>query len=237
MDSLITRAAALWCGLAGVPATFESGRITVVTAPAARTAPRGWIGAIRLADAALMTAPTPGLTAAVRNLVAGLEPALVCEPATIFVHHPPADVLGPTTLSYLEESRFRPVSGVVDAIAVGPEIEALETAAGAADADEAGVADVMSPVFVTRAVDGSVTSACGYRIWDGAIAHMCVLTHPDYRGRGLATTVGSAATAHALAAGLLPQWRAIPAASIAIARSLGYTMAGAQLSFRLAPAN
>jgi GNAT superfamily N-acetyltransferase len=92
---------------------------------------------------------------------------------------------------------------------------------------------VTSPVFVTRAADGSVSAACGYRIWRDTLAHMCVLTHPDHRGRGLATMVGSAATAYALDAGLVPQWRARVPASIAVAAALGYTMLGAQLSFRL----
>jgi hypothetical protein len=233
METVIERAAALWCGLTGVRAAFEPGTITVVTAPIAQTAPPGWIGAIRLGDAALMTAPTPALADAVRDLVGGLRPAEICEPRVIFAGDRPTEILGPTTLSYLDAARFRPVDGAVAAIAVGPEIEALETAAGDADADEAAVGDVMSPVFVTRSTDGSVTSACGYRIWGAGVAHMCILTHPDHRGRGLAKVVGSAATAHALSADLLPQWRAIPPASIAIARSLGYTMIGAQLSFHL----
>jgi len=223
----------MWCGLTGVRAAFEPGTITVVTAPEARTAPPGWIGAIRLGDAALITAPTSVLADAIRNLVGALEPTQICEPSVIFGVDRPAKILGPTTLSYLDATRFRPASRAVSVIEVGPEIEALETAAGDADADEAGVGDVMSPVFVTRSTDGSVTSACGYRIWDDAVAHMSILTHPDHRGHGLGRTVGSAATAHALTAGLLPQWRAIRPDSIAIAHSLGYATIGAQLSFRL----
>ncbi|PWS40209.1 GNAT family N-acetyltransferase, partial [Streptomyces sp. ZEA17I] len=43
----------------------------------------------------------------------------------------------------------------------------------------------------------------------------------------------SEATAHALAAGLLPQWRARPAASRRVAAALGYRELGAQLSVRL----
>ncbi|NEB68512.1 GNAT family N-acetyltransferase, partial [Streptomyces fulvissimus] len=51
--------------------------------------------------------------------------------------------------------------------------------------------------------------------------------------RGLARQVASEATAHALAAGLLPQWRARPAASRRVAAALGYRELGAQLSVRL----
>ncbi|MYV58866.1 GNAT family N-acetyltransferase, partial [Streptomyces sp. SID4931] len=44
--------------------------------------------------------------------------------------------------------------------------------------------------------------------------------------------VAHAATAHALAAGLLPQWRARPPASRRVARALGYREVGRQLSVR-----
>lgn len=64
-------------------------------------------------------------------------------------------------------------------------------------------------------------------------AHLCVLTAPDARGRGLARQVARAATAHALIAGPLPQWRARPPASRRVAQALGYREAGRQLSVRL----
>jgi hypothetical protein len=43
--------------------------------------------------------------------------------------------------------------------------------------------------------------------------------------------VAAEATARAVDAGLVPQWRARPAASIAIATALGYEWIGRQLSF------
>lgn len=61
-------------------------------------------------------------------------------------------------------------------------------------------------------------------------AHLSVLTAPAARGRGLARVTGSAAVAHALAAGLLPQWRARSLASRRVAAALGFTELGAQLS-------
>ncbi len=62
------------------------------------------------------------------------------------------------------------------------------------------------------------------------MAHLSVLTHPAFRGHGLARTVGAAATVHARSAGLLCQWRARPEASLRVARALGYTVLGSQLS-------
>ncbi|MDU0303963.1 GNAT family N-acetyltransferase, partial [Streptomyces sp. PAL114] len=49
-----------------------------------------------------------------------------------------------------------------------------------------------------------------------------------------ARVVGAAAVAHALAAGLLPQWRARDFASRRVAAALGFEELGAQLSFGIA---
>lgn len=103
---------------------------------------------------------------------------------------------------------------------------------GEEDADESGIEDVTSPVFVVR--DGAaVVAAAGYRAWPGATAHISVLTDQRLRGRGLAGRVASAAVAHARADGLLPQWRARREASRKVARALGFRALGQQLSLRL----
>ncbi|MFF4728857.1 GNAT family N-acetyltransferase [Streptomyces mirabilis] len=65
-------------------------------------------------------------------------------------------------------------------------------------------------------------------------AHIGVLTAPGARGRGLARVTGSATVAHALAAGLLPQWRARPPASRRVAAVLGFEELGSQLSVEIA---
>jgi predicted GNAT family acetyltransferase len=102
------------------------------------------------------------------------------------------------------------------------------------DADESGITEKPSPVSVVR-VDGQVVAASGYEVWCGEVAHVGVLTHPRFRGRGLGAAVASATVAHALGAGLVAQWRAraTNAASRRIARSLGFVEVGRQLSIRL----
>ncbi|WP_331770484.1 hypothetical protein [Embleya sp. NBC_00888] len=52
----------------------------------------------------------------------------------------------------------------------------------------------------------------------------------------MARTVASAAVRHALAAGLLPQWRARPEPSKRVALALGFRDVGFQVSIRLGPA-
>ncbi|MBF9132087.1 GNAT family N-acetyltransferase [Plantactinospora sp. S1510] len=63
------------------------------------------------------------------------------------------------------------------------------------------------------------------------------LTAPAERGRGLARAVATAAVTAALEADLLPQWRARPEASRRVARALGFSELGSQLSIRLEPAD
>ncbi|UFN97781.1 GNAT family N-acetyltransferase [Micromonospora aurantiaca] len=78
-----------------------------------------------------------------------------------------------------------------------------------------------------------VVAAAGYQRWPGLVAHMCVLTQPNQRGRGLARAVASAAVADGLANHLLPQWRARPDPSRRATRALGFRQLGAQLSIRI----
>nr|WP_198602438.1 GNAT family N-acetyltransferase [Streptomyces sp. DH-12] len=75
--------------------------------------------------------------------------------------------------------------------------------------------------------------AAAHQAWPRRTAHPSVLTAPEHRGRGPAKTGASAAVAHALGAGLMPQWRARRASSRRVARSLGFREIGAQSSVRL----
>uniref|UniRef100_UPI003BAB0039 GNAT family N-acetyltransferase n=1 Tax=Streptomyces sp. NBC_01001 TaxID=2903713 RepID=UPI003BAB0039 len=108
----------------------------------------------------------------------------------------------------------------------------MEKAAGDEDAGEAALDEITSPAFVVRE-QGQVVAAAGYRAWPSRTAHIGVLTAPAVRGQGLARVTGSATVAHALAAGLLPQWRARPPASRRVAASLGFEELGFQLSIEI----
>ncbi|MFD7912851.1 GNAT family N-acetyltransferase [Streptomyces sp. NPDC059752] len=111
-------------------------------------------------------------------------------------------------------------------------LAALLALAGEEEAGESGLEDVSSPAFCLRRGD-EVVAAAGYRSWPQSVAHLSVLVSPHGRGRRLARAVASAAVAHALGAGLLPQWRARPGPSQRVAVALGFHELGAQLSVRL----
>lgn len=224
--SLLDDAQRLWTALAGAPVTFVEGELRVVVAPGSRLCPPGWVGVVSLGGAAIATAPDERQADRLRQAWTDFDAIL---DAVTWV-----DVRGPATLAYLAATDLRPADGPLDRAAdTGGDLETLFAAVGPEDVDESGLADITSPAF-TISEGGAVVAAAGYRDWLGRAAHIGVLAAPTFRGRGLARAVASAATAHALGHGLLPQWRARIEESRRIARRIGFVELGAQVSLRLA---
>ncbi|ROQ81765.1 hypothetical protein EES39_13715 [Streptomyces sp. ADI92-24] len=237
IDPLLLGARGLWEELARVPVAFApAGGVTVVVSQDSGLCPAGWVGAVALGGSSIVTVPDRSAAVLVRDALAGLSPEHVVNDTLVRDVLPVARTLGPAALSYVAPEGFRPVeAGVlpVEHLPAGhPELRRLEMAAGDEDAGEAALNDITSPVFVVRE-HGEVVAAAGYLRWPRRTAHIGVLTAPAVRGRGLARVTGSAAVAHALAAGLLPQWRARPPASRRVAAALGFAELGSQLSIEI----
>ncbi|MET7892307.1 GNAT family N-acetyltransferase [Streptomyces mirabilis] len=237
-EPLLVRARGLWEGLAGVPVSFApTGGVNVVVSPESGMCPVGWVGVVALGGSAIVTVPSESAAVIVRDAVAGLPVEDVVDGIAVREVLPVAQLLGPAALSYVSAEAFRPVEAGASTVehlpASHPELRLLERAAGREDAGEAALDEMTSPVFVVRE-HGQVVAAAGYRAWPSRTAHIGVLTAPGARGRGLARVTGSATVAHALAAGLLPQWRARPPASRRVAAVLGFEELGSQLSVEIA---
>ncbi|GIG66733.1 GNAT family N-acetyltransferase [Phytomonospora endophytica] len=229
-DPLITGARELWTELAGAPVRFTAGRVNVAVSPDSLLCPPGWAGLVTIGDAAVATAPDETSAARLVASLAALPLASVTDAAAITRVLDVADVLGPAALAY---TAAEPPPSTVEELAPGDAaVVALEDLAGDDEAGEASLDEVTSPVFAIRR-DGAVAAASGYRVWAGRAAHIGVLTAPEWRGKGLAKAVGAASTAHALAAGLLPQWRARITPSRRVALAIGFRELGTQLSVRL----
>lgn len=84
----------------------------------------------------------------------------------------------------------------------------------------------------------SPVAGAGYDIWAGILAHLTVLTAPEFRRRGYSRRISAIAVEDALAAGLVPQWRARTdnTASHKTAVGLGFVESGIQTSVLLPPA-
>jgi RimJ/RimL family protein N-acetyltransferase len=226
--------------LAAAPVSFEpAGGVRVVASPESRLCPRGWVGVVVLGDAAIVTAPDEHVAEAVGAAFADLSVEATVNPDAVAAVLPVAEVLGPAGLSYLSPAEFRPALAgglLVEQLPVEhSDLRELEHSAGPEDADEAALAEITSPAFVVR-VDGTAVAAAGYRAWPRRTAHISILSSPAWRGRGLGRAAASSAVAHALAEGMLPQWRARPPASRRVAAALGFRELGAQLSWRPAGA-
>ncbi|MER6026951.1 GNAT family N-acetyltransferase [Streptomyces sp. NPDC001851] len=238
MDVLVVRARGLWADLAQVPVSFAPpGGVNVVVSPRSGLCPVGWVGVVALGGSAIVTAPSDSAAVIVRDALGRLPVEAVVDSALVREALPVARVLGPAALSYVSPAGFRPVEAgaltVERLSAAHPDVRILERVAGHEDAGEAALDEITSPAFVVRE-HGQVIAAAGYRTWPRRTAHVGVLTAPEARGRGLARVTGSAAVAHALAAGLLPQWRARPPASRRVAAALGFQELGSQLSIEIA---
>lgn len=222
-----------WAGLAGVS---ELGRLEVLVQPRSALCPTGWVGVLRIDDTVTVAVPDAGLVGQVRAVFAGLAAVDATNPEVVMSHLPGVSaVLGPATLYYAESGAVPPsIDTVVASLA---DLDDLMGSVSAADLEESGLCEVTSPLFVATDEHGIPTAACGYRRWPESLAHLCVLTQRKHRRQGWGRAVAVAAIAHAIGEGLLPQWRARPDPSKALARSLRLTERGAQLSLRLGDAD
>ncbi|MEU7186078.1 GNAT family N-acetyltransferase [Streptomyces sp. NPDC045369] len=236
VDPLLEQAQGVWETLAAALVSFPPpGGLNVVTSPASQVALPPWAGIVVLGDSAIITAPTDRAAQVLRRGLAGMPVSSLTSPEAVAAVLPVHEVLGPAALGYVCRDGFRPVPAgrAVERLAPGhQDLTALVKSVPPEDAGESAMDEITSAAFVVR--EGpDVVAAAGFQAWPAAVAHLCVLTAPGERGRGLARQVASAAVAQALADGLLPQWRARTTASRSVARALGFRELGSQLSLRL----
>jgi GNAT superfamily N-acetyltransferase len=84
-------------------------------------------------------------------------------------------------------------------------------------------------------VGSELVALAGYEVWGDAIAHISVITHPTFRGRGFGHSAVSHLASTALAVGFVPQYRTLESnrASIRIAEFLGFTYYATSVAVRL----
>ncbi len=236
--SLPLRVRRLWAGLSGVAVPFPPrGSVAVAVSPRSRMCPPEWSGIVRIGDAALATAATDREAEMLRQRLSSLLVPDLTNPLRLREVLPVADLLGPAWLAYVDHDHFRavqPDGAIHRRPANHPDLRALLGGVTDADREESGIAEITSEAFVVYQ-GGRIIAASGWRHWPDEVAQLGVLTAPQARGRGWGRAVASAATAHALDASLLPQWRAQPEPSRRIAHALGFREMGAQISFKLGP--
>jgi RimJ/RimL family protein N-acetyltransferase len=223
--------AQVWRALAGAPTGFKLPEITLVRInPDSHICPSGWTGFVRLGDSAVITTPNEAIAEVI-------EAAMPLTGDSLLSVLEPTSVLGPAALLYLDPNMFEPRDRHDTSLTAGddPLVMELENQVEPEEAREADVSGSASPIFVTWSPEGQITAAAGYTPWLDRVAHISVLTRADHRGQGLGTQVASAAVGHAIANGLIPQWRATlqNEASLRVAAALGFAEHGLQISFQL----
>ena len=231
LAELAARSRRPWVNLAGPDVQFTP-EVRVAVAPQSRLGPPGWTALVGIAGEIIATAPDPGTADAVQQALGGLPAASVTDAGVLASRLNIAEILGPATLAYLDAADFRRPGGPPVILAGPTDLDAFIEAVDPADRAESGIEEITSPAFAVWE-DDRVWAAAGYRGWPCRTAHLSVLTGPWARDRGLARAAASAAVAHALAGGLLPQWRARSGASRHVALALGFRELGAQASLRL----
>ena len=234
VDGLAARARDLWESLAGPGARFATA-ISAAVSPESHLCPPGWAGLVVIENAVLATAPDHDTARSTEEALGGVPVASLTDSIVLSRRLPGAELRGPATLAYLDPAEFRawPSDALITPTAPDDlDFRQFVRAADAADVEESGIGELTTSAFAIRE-HGRVVATAGYHEWPLSTAHLSVLTASAARGRGLARAAASAAVAHAIQQGRLPQWRARIQESRRVARALGFRELGSQVSIRL----
>jgi GNAT superfamily N-acetyltransferase len=146
-------------------------------------------------------------------------------------------IIRPAFLGYVDGATFRALApntarplGASDAAHVAE----LRAACGAVEWEHGGSELGQNPAAGVYMSERLVALA-GYEVWGGGMAHVSVISHPRYRGKGYAGAVVSTLTATVLAQGLVPQYRTLESntPSMHVAHRLGFVRYGVSMAVRL----
>jgi GNAT superfamily N-acetyltransferase len=146
-------------------------------------------------------------------------------------------VIGPAFIGYGSPATLR-LDDAARAVGIARDeasIAALRDACGAAW--DHGGSKINDEVPLFGIFDGArqLAALASYEVWNQRIAHISIITHPLHRGRGLGRAAVALAAQHALAAGLIPQYRTLQAnmPSIGVAKRLGFVEYGFSVYVRM----
>jgi GNAT superfamily N-acetyltransferase len=145
-------------------------------------------------------------------------------------------IIGPAFIGYgsADSLDLRDARGARP-LAAPEEVGRLRAACQPEEWDHGGSDPEHEPTFGVFDDANELLALSGYKVWNAAIAHISIVTHPLFRGRGNGRAAVALAAQHAVAAGLLPQYRTLQrnAPSMNIARRLGFIEYGFSVYVRL----
>ncbi|MBO0800137.1 MAG: GNAT family N-acetyltransferase, partial [Blastocatellia bacterium] len=154
-------------------------------------------------------------------------------------------ILGPAEVCYADEASFRTEPNHNGRALLAKDYDAYRALVESLDPKEVEESGVRFPdsrcqfpdAFSAFGVfsDDILCSVASYEVWEPSIAHIHIITHPNYRRRGYARAAVQALAAEALDRGLILQWRAVAwnEASLSLAHALGFEYYCSTLYIRL----
>jgi GNAT superfamily N-acetyltransferase len=147
-------------------------------------------------------------------------------------------VIGPAWIGYADSTTFKPHRRGAVRLLIDVDEHAFlrfQAACPSLDWEHGGSAFGSQPV-AGEFIGDVLVALAGYERWGEQIAHIAVVTHLDYRGRGYGTCVVSLLAETVLMQRLIPQYRTlgVNAPPMAIAAALGFVEYAESIAVRLA---
>jgi GNAT superfamily N-acetyltransferase len=150
----------------------------------------------------------------------------------------PSQIIGPAFIGYATRDSLRSESALSARPLTerdAPTVARLRARCGVEEWEHGGSDFEKVPTFGSFDAQGELASIAGYETWNGTIAHISIVSSPAHRGQGHGVAPVARAAEHALAAGLLPQYRTLKSnqPSMRLARRLGFESYGFSTYVRL----
>jgi RimJ/RimL family protein N-acetyltransferase len=143
---------------------------------------------------------------------------------------------GPAFVGYSDLKHFRPAFSHSTRQLTNQDKKAVDRlrAACVVEEWEAGGSEFMLGAMVGAFRGQELAALAGYQLWGDHIAHIAIVTHPEFRRQGHATTAVSRLTEIVFERSLVPQYRTLEAntSSLAVARRLGFVQYATSLAVR-----
>ncbi len=155
------------------------------------------------------------------------------------IGYPVEGVVGPAFVGYTDGAAFRPAHAEGLRFLGPQDVTMLARLQGTCSTLEweHGGSQLSDQPVVGIFVEEHLVVVAGYELWGDVIAHIAVITHPQYRGQGYGRSVVCRLTEEVLFRGLVPQYRTLEAngASMTIARMLGFERYATTVAVRFRP--
>ena len=155
------------------------------------------------------------------------------------------DAIGPAVVSYVDPTPDHGLAADSNVRVLHPSepahrtaVERLSTACTPTEWAHGGSALEVTPAF--GAFHGAfLVAMASYEVWGERLAHIAIVTHPDFRGRGFGRAAVARLTAYLGDQRLIPQYRTLATnvAALRVATSLGFVPYARSMAVRLDPAN